>query len=81
MYKCYRKDYYRPQFVRENFADLCGEWNFIFDDGNEGEKNKYYKNFPTDCLKIKVPFAYETPASGIGDETCHNVVWYSPPYH
>ena len=32
MVKCYKKDYYRPQFVRNNSIDLCGEWNFVFDD-------------------------------------------------
>ena len=30
------KNYPRPQFVRENWLNLNGEWNFIFDDENNG---------------------------------------------
>lgn len=28
--KCYIKDYPRPQFVRKEWENLNGEWNFIF---------------------------------------------------
>lgn len=30
--KSYIKDYPRPQFVRKEWQNLNGEWNFIFDD-------------------------------------------------
>lgn len=73
--KCYKKDYPRPQFVRENWENLNGEWNFAFDDKNCGEKEKWYISFP-EALKIQVPFTYETKLSGIQDETCHNQIWY-----
>lgn len=73
--KCYKKDYPRPQFVRENWENLNGEWNFSFDDKNCGEKEKWYISFP-EALKIQVPFTYETKLSGIQDETCHNQIWY-----
>ena len=76
MVKCYKKDYYRPQFVRNNSIDLCGEWDFVFDDEKVGEKNKFYKDFPNESLKIVVPFSYETPNSKIFDENHHEVVWY-----
>ena len=42
MISYYKKGYYRPQFQRDSFIDLCGQWEFIFDDNNEGEENKYY---------------------------------------
>lgn len=74
---CYIKGYPRPQFVRKNWLDLCGEWDFVFDDENVGEKKGYYKAFPADSQKITVPFSYETVKSGIGDQTVHNVVWYN----
>lgn len=74
--KCYKKDYPRPQFVRDNWENLNGQWDFRFDDKNEGEKNSWYNNFQGD-KKILVPFTYETKLSGIGDETYHNNVWYS----
>lgn len=76
MMKCFNKDYYRPQFVRQQWCDLCGEWNFAFDDENEGIPKEYYKNFPDQARTIRVPFTYETPASGIHEESAHNVVWY-----
>ena len=68
-------NYPRPQFVRENWINLNGEWNFIFDDENIGEKQKYYNKFP-ESIKIQVPFTYETKMSGINDETIHKNIWY-----
>ena len=74
--KCYIKDYPRPQFVRKEWKSLNGEWNFIFDDNDEGETKKYFKEFPID-KKIIVPFTYETKLSGIEDESIHYIVWYN----
>lgn len=71
----YREEYPRPQFVREYWLDLNGEWDFGFDDGNVGETQQWYRTFPGD-RKIQVPFAYETKASGIGEEQFHPYVWY-----
>lgn len=71
----YQKDYPRPQLVRENWKNLNGEWNFAFDDGREGIKNKWPKEFPQG-EKILVPFTYETEKSGIGRQERHSRVWY-----
>ena len=71
----YQKDYPRPQLVRENWKNLNGEWNFAFDDGREGIKNKWQKAFPQG-EKIQVPFTYETEKSGIGRQERHSRVWY-----
>lgn len=70
-----RKEYPRPQFLRESWVNLNGTWKFSFDDQNMGEKERWYQtsNFTTD---IQVPFTYETKASGIGDEAFHPYVWY-----
>lgn len=73
--KMYIKDYPRPQFVRESWHSLNGEWDFRFDDGNVGEKEKWYEEFNGD-LKIMVPFTYETKASGIGEGAFHPQIWY-----
>jgi beta-galactosidase/beta-glucuronidase len=73
--KMYIKDYPRPQFVRESWHSLNGEWEFRFDDGNIGEKEKWYDEFEGN-LKIIVPFTYETKASGIGEEAFHPHTWY-----
>jgi len=69
------ENYPRPQFVREAWADLNGTWDFAFDDADEGVSALWYNEFP-DGKRIVVPFAYETKASGIQDETMHPVVWY-----
>ena len=37
--KCYKDEYPRPQFVRNNFTSLDGKWFFAFDDLNIGEEN------------------------------------------
>ena len=69
-------EYPRPQFKRDNWYNLNGEWNFLFDDDNVGEQEKYYINFPCESI-INVPFTYETKLSGIGDESIHSAVWYN----
>lgn len=72
---CYRKDYPRPQFVRENWTNLNGEWKFRFDDENRGEKENWFSGFESG-QRIKVPFTYETKMSGIADESRHDHIWY-----
>ncbi len=71
-----RKEYPRPQFRRDRWLGLNGEWEFCFDDQNDG----IVRGLPTGNIaldkKIHVPFSYQYPASGIGDETQHDVVWY-----
>jgi beta-galactosidase/beta-glucuronidase len=70
-----RNEYPRPQFKRQEWLNLNGEWDFTFDDHNQGLKEKWYKQFPED-KKIIVPFAYQTEQSGINDPSFHEVVWY-----
>lgn len=59
-----RKEYPRPQFQRDSWQSLNGEWDFGF-----GEKQSFDK-------KIDVPFSYQYEASGIGDKAVHDTVWY-----
>ena len=70
-----RPEYPRPQFVREDWINLNGEWNFAFDDQQVGLTEKWHQNFPEDRT-IVVPFAYQTENSGIHDASFHDVVWY-----
>ena len=70
------KEYPRPQFRREEWQNLNGEWEFAFDDKNEGIKSGLWQGNTTLPLKINVPFSYEYPASGVGDAAQHDVVWY-----
>ena len=75
MVKCYVKDYPRPQFVRDNWQDLNGTWDFRFDDAHRGESERWYRAFQGETT-IQVPFTYETERSGIHDEVPHDTVWY-----
>jgi beta-galactosidase/beta-glucuronidase len=71
-----RSEYPRPQFVRSIWFNLNGEWEFAFDDAEEGMSLGWYdgRELP---LRINVPFGYQTELSGINDKSVHEVVWYA----
>ena len=74
--KNYKKGYLRPQFTRNYFRILNGEWNFTFDNENKGEELKYFNSFMPH-YKIIVPYAYQCKASNINIlDYCENV-WYN----
>lgn len=58
-----RSEHPRPDFCRDNWLCLNGQWDFSI-----GEK--------TFDRKIQVPYACETELSGIGDKGFHKTVWY-----
>ena len=68
-----RREYPRPQFRRENWQSLNGEWEFAFDDKNDGIKGGLWQGKKALPLKIRVPFSYQYPASGIGDTSQHDI--------
>ena len=68
--------YPRPQFVRENWIDLNGEWKFAFDDENLGELNERFMDDSFYSMKIKVPYSYHTKNSGIELNEDHQIIWY-----
>lgn len=69
----YQKNYPRPQFVRKEWTDLNGEWAFGFGEETTEQDALAGKLART----IVVPFSYETEASGIGDPSVHETVWYA----
>ncbi|MBS4206185.1 glycoside hydrolase family 2 protein [Lederbergia citrea] len=70
-----RPEYPRPQFVRNEWINLNGVWNFSFDDENLGMNNKWYKDHTYE-QEITVPFSYQSELSGIGNTDFHDIVWY-----
>lgn len=70
-----RRVHPRPQFIRDNWLSLDGDWQFYFDDQDQGISEGWYKGLPQHQI-IRVPFTYETKLSGIEDEKHHPVVWY-----
>lgn len=73
--QCYKKNYPRPQFVRSEWDNLNGIWDFRFDEKNLGEEERWFEHFDAETT-IRVPFTYETKCSTIEDDTCHENIWY-----
>ncbi len=74
-----RNEYPRPQFVRENWMNLNGEWDFLFDFGNSGCARELWRDsnfYAGDVKKINVPFCPESRLSGIEYTDWMNAVWY-----
>ncbi|NLK08162.1 MAG: glycoside hydrolase family 2 [Firmicutes bacterium] len=77
MTNCLRNEYPRPNLVRERWLSLNGKWQFAFDDADRGLKDQWSGNPKKLDQMIKVPFAYQTPASGIDNQEYHPIVWYA----
>lgn len=71
-----RPEYPRPQFERDCWLNLNGEWDFAFDDENVGIRSMWYDN-PGFDRKIIVPFVYQCEMSGINIKDFHDIVWYA----
>src|SRR5215211_5627023 len=80
-----RPEYPRPQFRRQAWTNLNGEWSFAFDDADVGLA-RGWQNTDAAALrsdhspfdrKITVPFCYQSKLSGIGETAFHDVIWYA----
>ena len=72
----YRSEYPKPQFMRENWLNLNGEWQFEIDNSNSGEERKLFNEAQDFSLKINVPFCPESKLSGVENVDFMNSVWY-----
>lgn len=72
----FRMEYPRPQLVRDAWLNLNGAWQFEFDDRNVGTAQRWFDPSENFSQTIQVPFAFQTPASGIHDTSFHDYVWY-----
>lgn len=70
-----RPEHPNPQFERDSFINLNGEWEFEFDFGTSGRDRKFYERTSLNS-KIIVPFCPESILSGIGNTDFLNCVWY-----
>ncbi len=71
-----RKEHPKPQFERNDWLNLNGEWDFCFDNGRSGIARRLYENFDSYDKKIIVPFCVESSLSGIGHKDFIYGVWY-----
>lgn len=71
-----RSEHPRPDFRRNEWINLNGEWQFEIDTSNTGKEKKFY--IPDKKLKEKilVPFPPESKLSGIGNRDFMVSVWY-----
>lgn len=58
-----RSEFPRPDFVRQRWQCLNGDWQFSFAE-------------PTFDRKITVPYCYQSALSGIAEKSDHPCVWY-----
>jgi len=70
-----RTAYPRPELVRENWTNLCGEWEFEFDFGCSG-RARGLPGKPQLERRINVPFCPESELSGIGYQDFIRACWY-----
>lgn len=70
-----RSEYPRPQFVRNDWVNLNGEWSYEFDFGKSGTHRNLQNS---NCLKdrIQVPFCPESKLSGVEYTDFINCMWY-----
>ncbi len=71
-----RPEYPQPQFQREHWVSLNGQWEFEFDDRNQGLAEDWPAAAKNLTRQITVPFCFESKRSGIGDTSFHQWVWY-----
>jgi beta-galactosidase/beta-glucuronidase len=69
-----RPEYPRPQFVRETWLNLNGEWQFETDRSDTGLERGLRDRELTG--RIIVPFCPESALSGVGDTDFLEAVWY-----
>jgi beta-galactosidase/beta-glucuronidase len=70
-----RPEYPRPDFERQEWLNLNGDWKFDFDDDNIGEEQGWFRG--RDFSKsILVPFCYQSELSGIDNKEMHENLWY-----
>jgi beta-galactosidase/beta-glucuronidase len=71
-----RPEHPKPQFRREAWLNLNGQWDFAMDNEVVGIKEKW-QNSPSEFnKKITVPFCVESQLSGIGHTDFIKALWY-----
>tara|TARA_R110002049_G_C9178388_1_gene563375 strand:+ start:3690 stop:4886 length:1197 start_codon:yes stop_codon:yes gene_type:complete len=71
-----RPEHPKPQFVRGQWMNLNGRWDFAIDNTLFGKEKGWYKDASAFDQKITVPFCPESTLSGIGNTDFMNAVWY-----
>jgi len=70
-----RAEYPRPQFERQEWVNLNGQWSYTFDFVGSGLERKLYNSKGFD-KEITVPFCPESKLSGVQYTDFINHIWY-----
>lgn len=70
-----REEYPRPQFQRQDWMNLNGEWSYTFDFVGSGMEKRLNESKGFDG-KITVPFCPESKLSGVEYTDFINNIWY-----
>ena len=62
-----RAEHPRPDFMRADWATLNGKWEFEFDDGDAGLRERWFAGTRPFSKTIVVPYTFQSKLSGIGD--------------
>jgi hypothetical protein len=65
----------RPDYMRADWQNLNGHWNFMFDKKNVGETQKWFENPASFTKKILVPFPWGSKLSEVANEA--DIAWYA----
>ncbi len=65
----------RPDFRRETWLNLNGEWGFKFDKQNTGLRDRWYTHVAAFTQTITVPFPWGSNLSTVEDEA--DIGWYA----
>ncbi len=71
-----RSEYPRPQFFRDNWLNLNGEWEFEFDNECKGELQGYHCSESHFSRRVIVPYCPQSKLSGIEEKAFMYGVWY-----
>ena len=71
-----RNEHPNPNFKRNDYIILNGEWDFEFDFGDSGKERNLFAVDAELSKKINVPFCPESELSGIGYKDFMAAVWY-----
>ena len=71
-----RSEYPRPQFVRQNWKNLNGQWQFEIDQGRSGQSRGLHLEGTPLSGSILVPFCPESALSGVEYKDFMYGVWY-----
>lgn len=72
----YRNEHPKPQFMRDEWINLNGEWQFDIDNANSGKSRGLFETNTEFPMVINVPFCPESKLSGIEHTDFLNAVWY-----